>query len=54
MVKDLATLGRELSQVIIIDNSPISYYFQPENAVLITTWHSNIKDIELLLMGNLL
>lgn len=32
-VKDLSRLGRELSRVIIIDNSPASYIFHPENAV---------------------
>lgn len=32
-VKDLSRLGRELSKVIIIDNSPASYIFHPENAV---------------------
>ena len=32
-VKDLSRLGRKLSKVIIIDNSPASYIFHPENAV---------------------
>jgi RNA polymerase II subunit A small phosphatase-like protein len=32
-VKDLNRLGRDLDRVIIIDNSPISYAFHPENAV---------------------
>jgi RNA polymerase II subunit A small phosphatase-like protein len=32
-VKDLNRLGRDLNNVIIIDNSPISYAFHPENAV---------------------
>uniref|UniRef100_A0A3Q2CKG7 protein-serine/threonine phosphatase n=1 Tax=Cyprinodon variegatus TaxID=28743 RepID=A0A3Q2CKG7_CYPVA len=32
-VKDLSRLGRELQKVIIIDNSPASYIFHPENAV---------------------
>ena len=32
-MKDLRRLGRELNQVVIIDNSPMSYMFQPENAV---------------------
>lgn len=32
-VKDLSRLGRELSNVIILDNSPASYIFHPENAV---------------------
>lgn len=32
-VKDLSRLGRELQNVIIVDNSPASYIFHPENAV---------------------
>ena len=32
-VKDLSKLGRELHQIIIVDNSPASYIFHPENAV---------------------
>lgn len=32
-VKDLSRLGRELHKIIIVDNSPASYIFHPENAV---------------------
>lgn len=32
-VKDLNRLGRDLRRVIIVDNSPASYAFHPENAV---------------------
>ncbi len=32
-VKDLSRLGRELSKIIIVDNSPASYIFHPDNAV---------------------
>lgn len=32
-VKDLSRLGRDLSRVIIVDNSPASYIFHPDNAV---------------------
>jgi len=41
MVKDLSKLGRRLEDVIIIDNSPNSYYYQPENSLPSKTW---IKD----------
>lgn len=44
-VKDLSRLGRELSKVIIVDNSPASYIFHPENAVSILT----IRDTQALL-----
>ena len=32
-VKDLSRLGRELHKIIIVDNSPASYIFHPDNAV---------------------
>jgi len=47
-VKDLSKLGRDLSHVIIIDNSPVCYSLQPENAIPIRTWRSNASDRELL------
>ncbi|XP_026517907.1 CTD small phosphatase-like protein, partial [Terrapene carolina triunguis] len=31
-VKDLSRLGRDLSRIIIVDNSPASYIFHPDNA----------------------
>ena len=36
-VKDLSRLGRELHKIIIVDNSPASYVFHPDNAVSILT-----------------
>lgn len=33
IVQDLSKLGRDLHNVVIIDNSPASYIFHPENAV---------------------
>uniref|UniRef100_A0AAX7W1H2 Mitochondrial import inner membrane translocase subunit TIM50 n=1 Tax=Astatotilapia calliptera TaxID=8154 RepID=A0AAX7W1H2_ASTCA len=47
-VKDLSRLGRELSKVIIIDNSPASYIFHPENAVPVQSWFDDMTDKELL------
>lgn len=32
-VKDLSRLGRDLRKTVILDNSPASYIFHPENAV---------------------
>lgn len=34
-VKDLNKLGRDLQKIVIVDNSPASYIFHPENAVSI-------------------
>lgn len=47
-VKDLSRLGRELQRVIIIDNSPASYIFHPDNAVPVASWFDDMSDTELL------
>merc|ERR1712226_1241847 len=47
-VKDLSKLGRDLKDVIIIDNSPICYALQPANAIPIKTWRNDMNDRELL------
>jgi RNA polymerase II subunit A small phosphatase-like protein len=47
-VKDLARLGRSLQDVIIIDNSPLSYAFQPENGMPILSWYDDRTDTKLL------
>ena len=47
-VKDLSKLGRDLHNVIIIDNSPASYRFPPENAIPVTSWFDDQDDTELL------
>ncbi|KAK9810684.1 hypothetical protein WJX73_010623 [Symbiochloris irregularis] len=49
-VKNLLCLGRDLSHVIIVDNSPHSYIFQPENALPIGTFIDDPEDVELLEM----
>jgi len=46
-VKDLSLLGRKLEHSIIIDNSALSYMFQPDNAVPITSWFNDRSDTEL-------
>lgn len=43
-IKDLTLLGRSLHEIIIIDNSPVSYLFQPDHAVPIPSWYSDITD----------
>jgi len=40
-VKDLSELGRDLRDVLIIDNSPTAYLFQPDNALPITSWYED-------------
>lgn len=46
-VKDLSQLGRDIETSIIIDNSPASYIFHPNNAVPISSWFNDPHDTEL-------
>mmetsp|Transcript_114767 Transcript_114767/g.244932 ORF Transcript_114767/g.244932 Transcript_114767/m.244932 type:complete len:355 (-) Transcript_114767:112-1176(-) len=46
-VKDLSKLGRNLKNVIIIDNSPMCYSWQRENAIPIKTWRDDMSDHDL-------
>jgi len=47
-VKDLECMGRDMRSMILVDNSPHSYAFQPENAVPIGTFIDDPSDQELL------
>ena len=46
-VKDLTRLGRPMKDVIIVDNSPVAYLFQPENAMPAVSWYEEPSDKEL-------
>ena len=46
-IKDLNKLGRDLKDVVIVDNSPLSYSFNKENGIPILTWFSDKNDKEL-------
>ena len=43
-VKDLSLIGRDPRVTIIVDNSPASFLFQPENAILCDTFIDNKED----------
>ena len=45
--QDLSQLGRDIHDTIIIDNSPASYIFHPNNAVPVSTWFNDPHDTEL-------
>ena len=40
----MTQLGRRLQDIIIIDNSPSAYLFQPENALPILSWYDEKDD----------
>ena len=46
-VKDLSILGRPIEQSIIIDNSPMSYLFHPENAIAVPSYIDDPRDVAL-------
>ena len=46
-IKEIKKLGRDLKDVIIVDNSPLSYYFNPENGIPISSWFDDKNDKEL-------
>ena len=37
-------MGRDLDRTIIIDNSPASYLFQPQNAIPCSSWFDDKND----------
>lgn len=53
-VKDLSKIGRDLRKVIIIDNLCDNFKLQPNNGLGIRTWTEEIRDTQLIDMGNLL
>jgi len=46
-VKDLSKLGRNMKDCIIIDNSMLSFLFNPTNAIACTSWFDDKSDTEL-------
>jgi CTD nuclear envelope phosphatase 1 len=43
-VKDITAVRQDLSQVIIVDNSPVAYSLQEDNGVPISTWIDDPTD----------
>uniref|UniRef100_A0A6U2GHI8 FCP1 homology domain-containing protein n=2 Tax=Hemiselmis andersenii TaxID=464988 RepID=A0A6U2GHI8_HEMAN len=48
LVKDLSNVRGDLSQVVIVDNSPTAYSLHEANALPIETWHDDPTDQALL------
>lgn len=53
-VKDMSLIDRDLSQSIIVDNSPASYMFHPENAIDCSSYIDDPNDRELDQIGSFL
>jgi len=53
-VKDLYRMGRPLNHLIIVDNSPHSYLFNPDNALPCVSWFDDRSDTELLDISEIL
>jgi len=53
-VKDLSLLERDITQTIIVDNSPPSYTFHPENAIDCSSFIDDPADVEMWQIGDFL
>ena len=53
-IKEIQKLGRDLKDVVIVDNSPLSYALNPENGLPIITWFEDKEDRELYNISSIL
>lgn len=47
-LKDLTVLNRDLTQTMLVDNSPYAYSYQTSNGIPIESWYDDADDTELL------
>jgi CTD small phosphatase-like protein 2 len=46
-VKDLSVINRDLSKVVLVDNSLNSFQLQPNNGIPMKSWFDDPEDAEL-------
>eukprot|EP01126_Amoeba_proteus_P013991 TRINITY_DN1603_c0_g1_i19.p1 TRINITY_DN1603_c0_g1~~TRINITY_DN1603_c0_g1_i19.p1 ORF type:complete len:302 (-),score=52.60 TRINITY_DN1603_c0_g1_i19:155-1060(-) len=46
-VKDMCRMGRDMKRILIIDNSPHAFAFNPESAIPCESWFDDYEDCEL-------
>ena len=50
----MTRLGRKMTDIIILDNSPVAYMLQSENAMPILSWYDDPNDRQLHRVANIL
>lgn len=45
-LKDLETVSDNMSRIVLVDNNPVSFLFQPENGIPVTSFYDDPADTE--------